>query len=181
MAPTLLEYFELPIPKDMLGKPLRMAIEKNESVHEAILYGIFGGHINCTDGRYVYMLGPREGNPYRGEDLYNYTVMPTHLRKSFSVQELQQAVLAPPFSFTKGVPVLKVPGKIQLSSLLPQELKDGLRYETMLFDLEEDPGQQKPIRNPEAEAKMRAHILRLMKENDAPAEQYKRMGLKQEG
>jgi len=177
LAPTLLDFFDVAIPKDMLGKSLRNVVEDNESIHEAVLYGIFGGHINCTDGRYVYMLAPKEGNPYKGEDLYNYTIMPTHLRTPFTVKELQEATLAEPFSFTKGISVLKVPGNIQLSSLLPKEVREGLRYDTMLFDLESDPKQEHPIHDDKIEQMMKAHILKLMKENDAPEEQYKRMGL----
>jgi hypothetical protein len=48
---------------------------------------------------------------------------------------------------------------------------------TMLFDLETDPAQEQPLDDAEAEARMIAHLVRLMAENDAPAEQYMRLGL----
>jgi len=120
------------------------------------------------------------GSPYLGENLFNHTLMPTHIRSAFSQGELQNAVLAPPFSFTKGMPVLKTPGQIRLSTLAPQNLREGVQYKTMLFDLENDPEQNTPIEDKEAEEMMRAHIVRLMRENDAPQEQYQRMGLKGE-
>lgn len=181
LAPTLLDYFNVPIPKDMLGVPLKEAIAENKPVREACLFGIFGGHVNCTDGRYVYMLAPNPdlgGSPYKGENLFNHTLMPTHIRSAFSAAELKNAVLAPPFSFTKGMPVLKTPGQIRLSTLAPQDLREGVQYKTMLFDLENDPEQNNPIEDKETEEVMRAHIVRLMRENDAPPEQYQRMGLK---
>ncbi|WP_338119883.1 sulfatase/phosphatase domain-containing protein [Paenibacillus thalictri] len=58
MAPTLLEFFDCPIPQDVMGQPLREVIESDAPVRDALLFGIHGGHVNCTDGRYVYMRGP---------------------------------------------------------------------------------------------------------------------------
>ena len=48
---------------------------------------------------------------------------------------------------------------------------------TMLFDLQADPGQLHPIENPDVEAVMLNHLVRLMHQNDAPAEQFTRLGL----
>ena len=42
------------------------------------------------------------------------------------------------------------------------------------------PGNSPPISDPALEAYFRKEIARLMKENDAPAEQYERMGLLEE-
>ena len=83
---TLLEYFGLELPADMQGIPLREAIAEDKPVREAALYGLHGGHVNITDGRYTYMRAPAkpENTP-----LYNYTLMPTHMRARFSIEELQ--------------------------------------------------------------------------------------------
>jgi chorismate mutase len=40
-----------------------------------------------------------------------------------------------------------------------------------------DPGQGTPIQDAAIEATMVEHLLRLMKENDAPPEQFTRLGL----
>lgn len=59
-------------------------------------------------------------------------------------------------------------------------INDDLRAQelhTMLFDLERDPGQERPIDAPEVEARMVAHLVRLMRESDAPQEQFERLGL----
>ena len=50
------------------------------------------------------------------------------------------------------------------------------RMETLLFDLDADPEQVTPIQDAAAEERMAEHLARLMKENDAPAEQFERLG-----
>src|SRR5690606_37029299 len=52
LAPTILDFFNIPIPKHMQGKPLRDTIAFDRPVREAVLFGIHGGHVTCTDGRY---------------------------------------------------------------------------------------------------------------------------------
>jgi hypothetical protein len=50
-------------------------------------------------------------------------------------------------------------------------------YQTMLFDLQDDPGQERPIDDPSLERMMIDHMIRLMRENDTPPEQFERLGL----
>ena len=59
-----------------------------------------GGHVNITDGRYVYMRGPVD--PTQNEPLYNYTLMPNHMRDRFGVGELQDIQLAEPSRLRRG-------------------------------------------------------------------------------
>jgi hypothetical protein len=131
-----------------------------------------GGHINCTDGRYVYMLAPTADN----QPLNNYTLMPMHMQNMFTPDNLKDAVMAEPFDFTKGCPVMKIP-----TWRFPHQqtvADDGpAQFETALYDIKEDPQQMAPFRDEKIEAMMTAHILRLMRETDAPDEQYERMGL----
>ena len=113
--------------------------------------------------------------PAPGDDnapLHNYTHMPTHMRGSFSVEDMRMAEMAPPFAFTKGCPVMKIPGGAWRA-----EYPEARRFETMLFDLENDPHQQRSIDDSRTERMMIDHLVRLMKENDAPAEQFQRLGL----
>ena len=42
----------------MQGVPLASTIEDDTPVREAALFGVNGGHVNATDGRYVYMRAP---------------------------------------------------------------------------------------------------------------------------
>ena len=50
------------------------------------------------------------------------------------------------------------------------------RY-TMLFDLEADPGQDSPLEDAAQEARLAARMVELMRANDAPEEQFERLGL----
>jgi arylsulfatase A-like enzyme len=162
---TLLEYFGVARPPDMHGVPLVEATASDRPVREAGLFGMFGAHVNVTDGRYVYMRAPvrPENSP-----LYEYTLMPAHMRNAFGVDELQDVHLAEPFAFTKGCRTMRTAAR-------PWVNAHG--FGTMLFDLRADPGQERPIGDPAVEAAMTQHLVRLMAENDAPAEQYERLGL----
>jgi len=162
---TLLEYFGVERPRDMQGVPLRETVAVDAPVREAALYGVFGGHVNCTDGRYVYMRAPEDE---ANGPLYEYTLMPTHMHHTFEVDELQDIRLAEPFPFTKGCRTMQIAGRTWVN---PHQ------FGTMLFDLQTDPKQEHPIADPEIEARMIAHTVHLMQENDAPVEQYKRLAL----
>jgi len=165
---TLLEYFGIERPADMQGVPLAATIDHDAPVREAALFGAFGGHVNVTDGRYVYMRAPIPPN----QPLYEYTLMPTHIRTRFSTAEMQTATLAEPFDFTKGCRLLKIDGRPWGSVS---------EMSTLLFDLQTDPNQREPIHNAAVEAMMERHLLDLMRRNDAPPEQYTRLGLSAQG
>ncbi|MBN1812446.1 MAG: sulfatase [Anaerolineae bacterium] len=165
LGPTLLEYFGVERMPDMQGVPLRETVAADRPVRQAGLFGLHGAHVNCTDGRYVYMRAPV--NP-DNEPLHEYTLMPTHIRSLFGVDELQDIGLAEPFSFTKGCRTMRVgarPGT------------NAHQFGTLLFDLAHDPGQEHPIDDPAVEEMMIRHMVRLMQENDAPLEQFERLGL----
>ena len=162
---TLLDYFDIPLPAEMEGQPLAQTIQNDVPVREAALFGSHGGHVNVTDGRYIYMRAP--ANP-DNQPLYEYTLMPSHMRGLFTPEELRGAELAPPFSFSKGCPTLKLPARPWV---------DAHPFGTLLFDLETDPGQERPLANPEIESLMTEYLVKLMQANDAPAEQFERLGL----
>ncbi len=162
---TILEYFDVPCPESMFGLPLRKSIAADVPVHEAILFGQHGAHVNVTDGRYVYMRAPisEDNTP-----LFNYTMMATHMRNRFQVEELQDIEIGGPFDFSQGCRMMKIPAR---------KSNYGHEYGTLLWDLEADPKQESPIEDEAIEARMIDLMVRLMKENDAPPEQYERLGL----
>jgi len=100
--------------------------------------------------------------------LYNYTLMPTHMRGRFSPEELKDAELAPPFSFTKGCPVLRVPGRAWAAAH---------PFGNLLFDVQADPKQLNPLQDEAIEAMMTEKMVSLMQANDSPVDQYERLGL----
>ncbi|MCA1809938.1 MAG: sulfatase, partial [Lentisphaerae bacterium] len=159
-------YFGAGIPPDMLGRPLRDTIAADKPVREAALFGVFGGHVNITDGRYVYMRAPVRPD---SSPLFNYTLMPSHMRRMFSPAELQQAELAGPFPFTKGCRLLRVPAK--------PFMNQAHQFGSLLYDLQTDPEQQHPLRDRTQTERMTEQLISLMREHDAPTEQYERLGL----
>jgi arylsulfatase A-like enzyme len=165
LAPTLLDHFGIEVPNRMTGSSLRGAVAPGQSVHEAVLFGLHGAHVNVTDGRYVYMRAPvRPDNA----PLYNYTLMPCHMASMFDTAELQDMELSEPFSFTQGVRTLKIPSRSYV---------EAHSFGTLLYDVKTDPGQERPITDPVIEERMKQHMISLMKQLDSPNEQYERLGL----
>ena len=164
---TLLEYFNLPLPEDMQGKPLKQTIIDDSPIREAGLFGVHGGHVNCTDGHHVYM---RAAANAENKPLYNYTLMPTHMATMFNLEELKTMERHDPLPFTKGVPVMKIDTPTAWGA---NALKEG----TLLFDIDKDPKQLEPLEDEALEKVMTEHLIREMKANDAPAEQFVRLGL----
>ena len=193
---TLLEFFGLDCPKDMQGKPLRTVIEEDKKIRDYALFGFHGAHINICDGEYVYMKAPENE---RNNPLHDYTLMPTHMRCRFSVEELKNAVFHEPFSFTKGCKTLKVPcenkfNSEDLSDLIMRDSPDeSLRYidnnnlvnavnfGNKLFNTKADPKQMEELSDAKVELKMANLLVKAMRENDAPIEQFERIGLPANG
>ena len=165
IGPTLLEFFELDVPADAQGRSLRPVIDNDSPIRDAALFGMFGGHVNVTDGRYVYMRGPVEGNA----PLNHYTLMPTHMRSPFSVRELADMEWSAPLSFTKGCPVMKIPSRGM--GRFVEELT------TKLWDVETDPQQQNMLSDAAVERHMIDKLMAALAESDAPPEQFERLGL----
>lgn len=173
LAPTLLDCFGQSPPPDMQGVPLANTVATDAPVREAALFGIFGGHVNCTDGRYVYMRGPVPENA----PLYEYTLMPTEhgAGRAFMPNEmLATAELAQPFTFTKGLKTLKVDAQARPNASAKHR---QAQFPTALYDLHSDPEQRHPVAAPEIEARMCGYIRQLMRDTDAPPEQVVRLGL----
>jgi arylsulfatase A-like enzyme len=165
IAPTMLRFFGLEPTPDMQGHDLALVLQTDAQVREAALFGIHGGHVNVTDGRYVYMRAAAESSNAPLED---YTLMPTHMRSRFGVDELAQWEPAEPFSFTKGLRTLKVP----TSSFM-----NPWAHGTLLFDLAADPGQERPLQDDHLELRMLGLLADLMHASDAPASQFARLGI----
>ena len=165
---TLLKYFGLQPTKDMLGKDLSDVIKDDTPIRDYALFGMHGAQVNITDGRYVYMRSPKEDN----KPLFHYTQMPTHMRCPFSTEEMRSAKLYHGFSFTKKTPVMQIEAMEDTSGDI--SLKKVMKH--TLYDLKTDPYQMSPIHIPEIEEQMIEQMIVLMRENDAPKEQYVRLG-----
>jgi hypothetical protein len=141
---------------------------------EAILFGYFGGAVNLADGRHTYHRYPPD---LSRQDIYQYTLMPTHIFDFFRPEELAAAELTPGTPFAGGMPVLKVP--VSERSAMYDTYGPGamLEDETRLYDLADDPGQERALDDPETEARLMGRMARLMADLDAPPEAFARLGL----
>lgn len=94
--------------------------------------------------------------------------MPAHMKNMFAAEELQETELEPPLAFTKGCPVMKIPVKTGYGRKLAHDA---------LFDLRNDPGQERPMHDEEKERELENALTELFLENDAPDYVYRRFGL----
>ncbi|PTX97498.1 sulfatase [Verrucomicrobia bacterium LW23] len=165
LAPTVLGFFGLAPTPDMTGHDLAAVIAEDTPVRDYALFGMFGAQINITDGRYVYMRGNATPD---NQPLFEYGLMPTHMRNRFTPAELAHdtTALAQPFSFTKGCPLLRMAGSGW-----------GRNLPTLLYDVQADPEQSAPIQDAELEARFTALIAEELIRLDAPREQFARMGI----
>lgn len=160
IAPTILDFFKVDIPEQVLGTPLN----QNKETQTA-LFGNFGAHVNITDSDFVYMRSPINKS---NQPLNEYTLMPTHMRGFFNEKSLKKASLFNEFQFTKGIPVLKIPSTAFIS---------GYKFGNKLFNQKTDYNQINNIDDITIELKMIEKLRVAMLEAEAPHEQFLRIGI----
>ena len=166
VAVTLLDAFGVEKTPQMTGNSLLPALSDNCCVKEDAIFGYFGAHVSITDGRYVYMRGSRtpENTP-----LYEYTLMPTRMRRMFNDEELRDATLSPGFAFTRHTPLLKLPASAGFYS--------SYAHGNLLFDLEKDKKQEHPLYDPVLEAAFVRMLSQALSAAEAPADEWLRLGI----
>ena len=174
LMPTLLDMHGLAVPAEVQGRSLLSLMRGTDAGRDVGIFGMFGGPIGATDGRYAYYLYPAD---LYAPGLHEYTLMPTHIRSMMSAAELQTAELVRDFGFTKDMPVLRIDA-LKDSRRIPNVDKRLFENRgTQLFDLRADPGQLNPIADPAVEARIRAGMVRVLEAHDAPHELFGRYGL----
>jgi arylsulfatase A-like enzyme len=180
LMPTILELFGQPVPPEVTGCSLVDVMRQDEvgaaRAAEGCIFGQFGAAINFTDGRYAYFLYPQE--PFEA-DLYQYTLMPAHMRTFFEASEFADAEVVRSLPFAQGFPVWRLPVRKDAKANMTRRYP-LLEARTVLFDLATDPHQRLPIEDPVQEARIRERIAALFAKNDAPSELYARYGLSRE-
>ena len=174
LMPTFLEAFGCGMPPEVRGRSLLPHLAGSERPRAGVAFGMFGGPVGVTDGRYAYYLYPDD---LMAPGLGEYTLMPMHLHTLFTADEIRTARLARPFDFTKGMPVMRIDA-LKDARRIP--IHDGVGFEevgTKLFDLKTDPQQANPIDDLKTAARLGTIIARTFAEHDAPLEIYGRMKL----
>jgi arylsulfatase A-like enzyme len=174
LATTFLDFFGVAPPAENEGISLLRHLDGDDTTRKAALFGYFGGAVNITDGSHTYHRYPAN---LMQQEIYQYTLMATHLRWRFLPEELVDMQAAGPFPFTKGARVMKVP----VIDRAPFHMSYGpgcmIEGENRLYDLIADPGQERPLADPALEHRMVVTMTGLMRDNHAPPEAFARLGL----
>lgn len=174
LSPTLLDLFDLEPCYYSTGKSMLPLLRREAGViRDIAVFGVFGGALNSTNGRYTYFLYPHD---MEDKPLFEYTLMPMHSTSMFEIRELKNAELVRGFDFAKGSPVLKVPA---LSDAKRPPMQGGgfAETHTRLYDLETDSRQEHSFRSAELETLFNEFLRRELEASDAPTEIYSRFSL----
>lgn len=175
LMPTFLDLYGLPVPPEVRGHSIVPLLALDTPRRDLGIFGMFGGPIGATDGRYTYYLYPAD---LYAPGLHEYTLMPMHLHSLFSVAEMRTLVLVDAFDFTKGMPILRIEA-LKDARRIP--IHDNKRFDpgvgTTLYDLETDPQQMHPFRNATIERRFLDGIGDVLRAHDAPIEIYSRYGI----
>lgn len=181
LMPTMLDLHGVTPPPEVEGASLINLLANDTPIREAALYGVWGSAANITDGRYTYFRYPDD---LETQEIFQYTLMPMHPMSLFAPEVLRTAELVEPFSFTKGVPVLKISGHAKATKnsglgMPNRSMAKGFfeDTDTVLFDTANDPNQMEPLDDPAVVERLTSLMLGLMRVNDAPPEVYRRFGL----
>lgn len=172
LAPTILRFFGMQPTERMTGHDLAPVVANDATIRDSAIFGIYGGHVNIADGRYVYMRGVPDGAA--NEPLYEYTLMPANMRQSFPPARFQEPFEVTQLPFSKGCHVMKIKSNHGMPG--GEKLVER-KFNTRLYDLQSDPRQEHPIDDPAIEARLLALLDKEMKAVDAPAEQWQRLGM----
>ncbi len=170
LMPTLLDLFDIPAPPEVQGA----SVLDESHARDVVIYGMFGGPVGVNDGRYAFYIYPED---LYAPGLHEYTLMPMHLNAFFRSDEMRTAELREPFGFTKDMPLLKIDA-LKNADRIP--MHDGEVFQdigTRLYDLENDPKQEKPFRDEAIEARLKTALVDILKAHECPDEIYGRFHL----
>lgn len=164
LMPTLLALHGVQAPGDLHGKSLLPLLKGDTPLRDGALFGYFGRELNVTDGRYTYCRAPRPGSL-----VYRYTTDLWRLAPALRAQ-------AEPGLFlrgSRGIPHFRV--RHDPEPYFNQAEGD------LLHDLERDPAQAVPLKDPALERRLAELMIRCLRDADAPEEHYARLGLPRPG
>lgn len=176
LMPTILEWFGQPIPAEVTGRSLTPVLAGDTPIRSSAIYGYFGAACNITDGHHTWLCYPESLD---ATGLHEYTLMPTRFGRMFTPEELRGAELAPPFNFTKGVPVLKLPPQVTPDNQA-SAMDGAFAFQdavSRLYHIDSDPEQREPVEDSAVIARLNAEMARQFALHDAPRGLYARLGL----
>ncbi|MGV3028832.1 sulfatase [Streptococcus hyovaginalis] len=172
VMPTVLDYHKIDIPEDVRGESWLPLIEGRDSKKRYALYGAHGITMNITDGHYTYFRAPNKEN----SPLFEYAGIPTTIRHYLGESNPEEIEMGRFLKRTR-FPVYKVP--IQKAAILDglPDMSDFTK-DSLLFDLEKDPGQNYPIDDLRLEKELQGKLVEELAYHEAPEEQLDRLDLR---
>jgi hypothetical protein len=170
IMPTILSFFGLEIPATVKGQSLLGLIHgAKDKLRDYALYGMFGVSVNITDGSFTYLRAPAREDNF---PCCAYTAMPTFFR-SFHGALTPDRIETGRFLPYTDYPVFRFPTS---EAGKPFRFANNFR-ESLLFHIASDYGQLEPLQDRELESFYEDRLIEAMKREQAPAEQYVRLGL----
>ncbi|MBP1844146.1 hypothetical protein J2046_002404 [Rhizobium petrolearium] len=160
----------------MRARSLLPLLEKDVRQRDVAAFGVFSGPIGVTDGEWVLYHYPPD---ILAGGLVEYTLAPAHMTVPFDAEELRTARLAPPFDFTKGIPLLAIDA---LKGVPRPPRNDGKGFEdlgTRLYNVINDPKQEITVEDAGHQVRLTRLLLSELAAHDAPPEVYRWYGLTQ--
>lgn len=165
LMPTLLDLHDAELPPNVQGRSLLPLLRGDaDSHHDAILYGYFGKDVNLTDGRFTYCR-----QPVQDSVVHHHTAMPRRGKDFLPREMLAAAEMGVFLTHAGGVPHYRL--------TIPSHRHADAPDFNPMYDLQNDPGQQNPIRDADLEHQMTSRLSALLESYEAPECQYKRLGL----
>ncbi|MFZ7946353.1 sulfatase [Neobacillus sp. 19] len=182
ILPTILDFFG--IKKEDCRNPIHgkswwpLINDESDKLRDFAIFGCYGKNVNITDGKFTYFRAAANDGNF---PLNLYTSMPTTLKQSFNSDLIKDLKKIEAGRFLKWTeyPVFKIPSnEISISDVSQRFSQRGEHIgENMLFDLEKDYKQNKPIKDLMLEKKYIEMLSRALTESDAPEEQFIRLGI----
>lgn len=169
LMPTILKHHGIPVPVSVKGRDLSEMILRRSPSRDAVIYGWFGRAVNVYDGRYTYFRAPASPD---NRPCYQYCAVPTTLGR-FLGEEYADEMEMGRFLPHTNYPVYRIPVHNETDCM------GDLRFieDSCLYDLERDYAQEHPMTDEAVETAMCRKLIAGMREAQAPAEQYERLGL----
>ena len=182
LMPTILEFFGVPESDcryPLHGKSLLPVMRgEREKVRDAVIYGMYGRHVNICDGRYTYFRAAVRAD---NQPLNLYTAMPSTINHYWDEDHLTDlgAITAGPYLKWTKYPVFRIPGGTTVLKDFSHRFatREEAVENSMLFDLETDPHQEHLLDDPVVEQMMCEKLAATMRLHDSPDEQFERLGL----
>lgn len=168
LMPTILDYFSIDIPESVTGHSFKKMLGANQMVRPYSIYGLFGLSVNIYDGQYTYMRGPKDNSK-----CYEYTTSLTTIR-GWLGKDISEKITTGYFLPNVPFPVYRVPA-------LTNPIVSDTTYvkEDHLFDITKDYEQTVEITDEDTINLMQDKLSHALRDHNAPAEQWERLGLKQ--